>query len=206
MIDAQKKFQVGMGLLFTFLAATELVVMFYSIFKVQPYPGIVIFPEVAGQRGDMGWVLPLAGASVVYISYCIEKYIKNSQKLVFTKLEFIFCLFGPVSIIVSYFPEVVSQDWYDEWGGFVLFGIPAFSLLIGIIAIPAVYGALARQTSGTIKKNALTILFGFLITVIGIILHALRSNFPVPFDFVIYIIVTIVGVLVLMRGILSAAY
>ncbi|MBN2154241.1 MAG: hypothetical protein JW839_22490, partial [Candidatus Lokiarchaeota archaeon] len=205
-IDAQRKFQVGMGMLFTFLAITELVVMFYSIYKVTPYPNVVIFPEVAGQRGDIGWVLPLAGASVVYITYCIEKYIKNSQALVFTKLQVIFCLFGPVSIVVSYIPAVTGSDWYGDWGGYLLFGAPAVSLLIGLIAIPIVYGALARQTSGTIKKNALTILFGFLITVLGIILHAMRGEFPVPFDYVIYIIMTIVGVLVLMRGILSTSY
>ncbi len=84
--------------------------------------------------------------------------------------------------------------------------LPIIGLVFGVLMILITYGQLAAQTSGDIKKNALTIFYGFLITVAAAILHVLRSSLSFPFNWVVFIVLNIVGVIVFMQGILKSSY
>nr|MDO8111705.1 hypothetical protein [Candidatus Sigynarchaeota archaeon] len=208
-VAAQRSFQRGLACMFLFLGLVELSVLMYSIFKVQPYPGIIILPPTipapADVRGDNSVVFLLACASVIYITYCIEKYIKNSKNMVITKLIFILALGGVAALIFSFIPAISGGEWY-QIGGYVFMGLPIIGLAFGVLMILITYGQLAAQTSGDIKKNALTILYGFLITVVAAILHVLRSSLSFPFNWVVFIVLNIVGVIVFMQGILKSSY
>ncbi len=209
-IEVQKKFRLGLGLLFLLLGALEGMVLLYSILKSVPGVDVKAFfpdtiPEPTAMRGDNGFIFTLAPASTVYITYTIEKYIKNSKRMVVNRIITILTLAGSMLLVFMFIPAISSQDWY-QIGGYVFVGFDAIALLMGIIFIAVIYGQLAAQTSGEIKKNALTILWGFLITITAVILHALRSSFEFPFNWVVIIILNIIGVMVLMQGMLKSSF
>ena len=209
-IDAQKQVRRGLALLFFFLGFMELMVVLYSLIK--EIPGIdiqAIFPDTipapAEFRGDTGWALLLSPLAVLYITFAIEKYIKQSNRLILTKLISILLCFGVAALVLSYIPAISGQEWY-QIGGYVFIGLSGIGLIFGIIAIPVIYGQLAAQTSGDIKKNALTILFGFLITIISIVLHVLRDMIAFPLNWLVFIVLNIIGVLILIQGILKSTF
>ncbi|MHA1891179.1 MAG: hypothetical protein ACTSYS_09340 [Promethearchaeota archaeon] len=205
-VEAQKRFRMGLATLFILLAIMQFVVLVYSVAK--NIPGFDIkqyIPDLMpGTRGDNGWIFFLSAISVVYIVYCIEKYIKNSKRMLLTKIIIMFAIPGIFSILFSYIPAINEESSY-KFIGYILMAIPAIGLIIGIIAIPIIYGKLAAQTSGEIRKNAMTILIGFLITFASIILHVLRGNFgDFPFNWLIFIILNIVGIFILIQGIMRS--
>nr|MDO8116029.1 hypothetical protein [Candidatus Sigynarchaeota archaeon] len=209
-IEAQKKFRLGLGILFVMLGALEGMVLLYSILK--SVPGIdvrAIFPDTipapTAMRGDNGFIFTLAAASMLYITYAIEKYIKQSKRMIVNRLTIIFTAIGSMLLVFMFISAVNTQEWY-QIGGYVFVGFDAIGMLFGILFIAIIYGQLAAQTSGEIKKNALTILWGFLITIVAVILHALRSSFEFPFNWVVFIILNIIGVIILMQGMLKSSF
>lgn len=209
-IEAQKKLHKGLALMLLLIGLAEAVVLFYSMFKrILPEMGLDItnfIPDAGGTRGDNNWAIALACASQIYFTYGIEKYILNSKKFVLTKIIVIFNLVAIPSIIMSYIPAITSQGWY-EVGGVVLMATPGVGMIFGILSVPIIYGRLAAKTSGELKKNALTILWGFLITFVGAVLHLLRNELgDFPFNWLVFILVNIVGVMILLAGFLKSTY
>ncbi|MFX0098347.1 MAG: hypothetical protein ACFFCS_02125 [Candidatus Hodarchaeota archaeon] len=212
-IEAQKTLHKGLALMLLFIGLAEAAVLFYSMFKrILPIYGLDItayIPDV-GTRGDNAWAFALACASQIYFTYGIEKYIRNSKKFVLTKLILIFNLFAIPGTVISYIPAITSQDWY-ETGGLIFMGIPGIGMILGILSVAIIYGKLANTTSGELKKNALTILWGFIVTLAGAVLHLLRDMIQdaigdFPFSWMIFIVVNIIGVFILLGGFLRSTY
>ncbi|MEX2680612.1 MAG: hypothetical protein Q6373_003380 [Candidatus Sigynarchaeota archaeon] len=206
-IAVKKNFQRGLAFLFICLGIAELVVIFYSAFSKM---GVTILPDMipppAAVRGDNSIIFLFTGLSVTYIVYCIERFLKNSKHMVVTIIVVGMAMVGVAGLVFSFIPAINAAEWYQV-GGYVIMGLPAIGLLLGILMILVTYGKLAAQTSGEIKKNAIMILVGFLVTILASVLHVLRNQIAVfPFNWLIFIVLNIIGVLIYMRGILKASY
>src|SRR5271157_2541493 len=212
-VAAQKSFMRGLAFLFTFLALMELVVVLYSVLYHPPY-GFALIPNTIdstagsgnGVRGDLGLAIEFAGISVIYITFCIEKYIKNSKSYILTKIILILAIAGSLAFFFSYVPDISNAKWYKT-GGYAFLAFPVIGMVFGMLLILVTYGQLAKQTSGDIRKNSITIMVGFLITIAAVILHTLRGNLPLfPFNWLVFIVLNIVGIVILMQGILKSSY
>nr|MDO8119315.1 hypothetical protein [Candidatus Sigynarchaeota archaeon] len=140
------------------------------------------------------------------IVYCIERFLKNSKHMIVTIAVVCMAVAGVAGLVFSFIPAINAAEWYQT-GGYVIMAFPAVGLLLGILMILITYGKLAAQTSGEIKKNAITILAGFIVTVLASVLHVLRNQIAeFPFNWLVFIVLNIIGVLIYMRGILKASY
>jgi hypothetical protein len=206
-VTAKKNFQRGLAFLFICLGIVELVVILYSVFNKM---GIQILPDMipapAAVRGDNSIMFLFAGMSVIYIVYCIERFLKNSKHMIVTIIVLAMAIAGAAGLMFSFIPAINEAEWY-QIGGYVVMGLTGIGLLLGVLMVLITYGQLAAQTSGEIKKSALTILFGFLITVLSALLHVLRNQIAeFPFNWLVFIVLNIIGMLVYMQGILRASY
>jgi len=206
-IAVKKSFQRGLAFLFICLGIVELVVILYSVFSKM---GITILPDMipppAEVRGDNSIMFLFVGLSVTYIVYCIERFLKNSKHMIVTIAVVCMAVAGVAGLVFSFIPAINAAEWYQT-GGYVIMAFPAVGLLLGILMILITYGKLAAQTSGEIKKNAITILAGFIVTVLASVLHVLRNQIAeFPFNWLVFIVLNIIGVLIYMRGILKASY
>jgi hypothetical protein len=206
-IAAKKSFQRGLAFLFICLGIVELVVILYSVFNKM---GIKILPDMipapAEVRGDNSTMFLFAGLAVTYIVYCIERFLKNSKHMAVTIVVVAMALAGVAGLVFSFIPAINGAEWY-QIGGYVFMGLPGIGLLLGVLMILVTYSQLAAQTSGVIKKSALTILFGFLITVASALMHVLRNQIAeFPFNWLVFIVLNIIGMLIYMQGILRASY
>jgi hypothetical protein len=206
-IPAKKSFQRGLAFLFICLGIVELVVILYSMFNkmgIRILPDMI--PEPAAVRGDNSIMFLFAGMAVTYIVYCIEKFLKNSKHMAVTIIVVALAMAGVAGLVFSFIPAINEVEWY-QIGGYVFMGLPAIGLLLGVLMILITYGQLAFQTSGEIKKSALTIMVGFLITVVSALMHVLRNQIAeFPFNWLVFIVLNIVGMLVYMEGIMRASY
>ena len=83
----------------------------------------------------------------------------------------------------------------------------AIGLGITILALPIVYFRLAGQTSGDLKKNSLTIAFGYLFTFIMVLTHMMvGSEDAIPFGWIIFLIGNFIGAMILLGGYLKSTY
>jgi hypothetical protein len=185
----------------------ELVVILYSMFNKM---GIQILPDMipapAAVRGDNSIMFLFAGMSVIYIVYCIERFLKNSKHMAVTIIVVALAMAGVAGLAFSYIPAINGAEWY-QIGGYVFMGLPGIGLFLGVLMILVTYGQLAAQTSGQIKKSALTIMIGFLITLVSALMHVLRNQIAeFPFNWLVFIVLNIIGMLVYMQGILRASY
>lgn len=206
-VAAKKSFQRGLAFLFICLGIVELVVIMYSVFNRL---GILILPDMipapAAVRGDNSIMFLFAGMSVVYIVYCIERFLKNSKHMIVTIIVVATALVGVAGLVFSFIPAINGTPWYQV-GGYVIMGITGIGLLLGVLMILVTYGRLAAQSSGNIKRSALTILAGFVVTIVSALMHVLRNEFAdFPFNWLVFIVLNIVGLLVYMQGILRASY
>ncbi|MBD3186360.1 hypothetical protein GF325_05985, partial [Candidatus Bathyarchaeota archaeon] len=198
-VAVQKKFRRGLAFLFFSLAGAQGLGLLYSLLKSSlfeiahlifphavPLPGSHYGDEDYNVRGDTSWMLTLVCLGLVYITYCIERYISNNKRQILTKFLIGFFACGVLSIVFAYIGAIAHADWY-QIGGYGFTFLPAIGVAMGLFAIIIIYGKLARQTSGQIKKNALTIIFGFLITIISTVLHVLKEQIDFPFSWMVFL-------------------
>ena len=81
-------------------------------------------------------------------------------------------------------------------------------MIITILSLPIIYFTLAAQTSGDLKKNSLTIAWGFLITFVMVLMHLLRDTIvpDMPLNWMVFIFGNIVGAVILMSGYMRSTY
>ncbi|MBN2154108.1 MAG: hypothetical protein JW839_21815, partial [Candidatus Lokiarchaeota archaeon] len=211
-VEVQKKFHYHLAFMFVLIGMAQGLVAAYSILT-EPvsdgppaipaiFPGIVnLLPGVSlFKRGDALFALALACCSSVFIIHSIEKYIRNSKRYPLTILVVIGGLCGVGAIIVAYLKASVWAVSAPEWVEYLEYGLTGFMIVgmaITILALPIIYFALARQTSGAVKKNSLTIAWGFLVTFLMVLLHLLRDVVEdMPLNWMVFIFGNIVGALI----------
>nr|MDO8111397.1 hypothetical protein [Candidatus Sigynarchaeota archaeon] len=213
-VEVQKKFHYGLSLLFVMVGCAIGVIALYSVGKLFNEPLMQsLFPPygiIGGSRGDAMFAIALATFSSPYIMLQIEKYIKNSKKFVITKLLIVSIFAGIACIVCAYIqhaiPSLETEDWWT-YLSYGLFGFTALGLIITMIALPAIYFSLAKQTSGDLKRNSLTIAIGYLLTFIMIFMHMLRSELDfIPFNWVVFLLGTLIGAMILQAGYMRSTY
>jgi hypothetical protein len=221
--DVQKKFHYHLAFMLILLGIAQGIVALYSILTepistngsitvIPPlFPGIEqLLPGTEPfERGDGLFALAIACSSSILIIHSIEKYIKNSKKFVLTTLVTIGACSGLGSIILAYVNKaglLPAEDWV-KYLGYGLVGFMIVGMVITIFALPIIYFTLAHQTSGDLKKNSLTIAWGFLITFVMVLLHLLRSILgDIPLGWMIFIAGNIIGTLILLSGYMRSTF
>jgi hypothetical protein len=221
-VEVQKKFHYDLAIMFIMIGLAQGLVAAYSILT-EPIsdgpPGIpAMYPSISDlfpgnelfKRGDALFALALACCSSIFIIHSIEKYIKNSKKFPLTILVIIGGLCGIGAIIVAYMKATVWATSAPEWEVYLEYGLTGFmivGMVITILALPIIYFVLAGQTSGDLKKNSLTIAWGFLITFLMVLLHLLRDVVAdMPLNWMVFIFGNIVGALILISGYMRSTY
>ena len=216
-VEVQRKFYYSLALLFMLIGLAQGAVVFYSIFKLTPpfgfAPDVMPVYGLLNSRGDINYAFALACWSTILIIHSIEKYIKNSKKYPLTILVAIGCAGGALSIAFSYIQAVYWPDPAKppSWWVYISYGTIGFAVLgiiLTIIALPVIYFALARQTSGSLQKNSIIIGIGYIVTFVMVLLHLLRSMIlqSLPLGWMIFIFGNIVGALILMSGYIRSTY
>ena len=211
-IEIQKKFYIGLAILFVFISLAQFVVLIYSILD-DSYPVIMqaVMPDLALGRGDINYALAFASFSSPIIMHHIEKYIRSSKKFVITKIIGIGAIAGIGAIISAYFQgNIPGLEDEDVWVYFtyLLTALMAMDVIITLLALPIIYGSLAKQTSGDLKKNAVTIAFGYVLTFSMVLLHLLRDQFgaEIPYGWMIFLAGNIIGSFILFVGYLRSTF
>ncbi|MFX0101730.1 MAG: hypothetical protein ACFFCS_19350 [Candidatus Hodarchaeota archaeon] len=212
-IEVQKKFYYGLAILFLFISLAQGVIVLYSILDKPPYEfASTIMPNLTPlNRSDTVFALAFATFSSPVIMHRIEKYIRASKKYVITKLLLIGTCAGIFGIIACYvqgvYPSLENEDWW-EYTNYAMLGLTGMNLIITLIALPTMYGTLARQTSGDLKKNAQIISFGYIFTFLMVILHLIRTMVfqDVPYSWMIFLIGNIIGSFILLIGYLKSTF
>jgi hypothetical protein len=223
-VEVQKKFHYDLAFMFLLIGLAQGAIALYSICTEEisanpPYnhmlfpqieqvfpPGLVLF-----ERGDALFALALASSSSVFIIHSIEKYIKNSKRFPLTILVIIGAFCGIGAIILSHVKAAiwpgVDPDAWVVYLSYALVGFMIVGMVITIIALPVIYFALAKQTSGELKKNSLTIAWGFLITFLMVLLHLLRDIVEdMPLNWMVFIFGNMIGALILISGYMRSTY
>lgn len=215
-VEVQKKFYVGLAFLFIFIGLAQGAVSLYSIVNAGGEVGIGVFPEgTAAQiipypdnglltRGDVALALAFAGASSVIIIPNIEKYILASKKKVLTGLIFAGFIGSIMMIAGMYLTQGTTPSWWEIFE-YVAIALMAIGLGITILALPIVYFRLAGQTSGDLKKNSLTIAFGYLITFVMVLAHMLLGG-EIPLGWILFLFINFIGAMILLAGYLKSTY
>ncbi len=203
-IEARKNFYWGLMLFLIFVGLAESTTLFYSVFSAM---GITIFPDVIPgvMPGDFAWLFTFGAISMIYLIYCIEKYVSERENRLLTKMIAILTCFGILSIIFSNIPAIVNGSWYPYVGQIFLF-LPSMGSMVGGLYIPIIYRRLAIRSSGELKAASLRIAIGFLVAMTGSILLMFRSYLSFPFDWAIFISTTIIGVIILIQGYIRMPY
>ena len=217
-VEAQRKFYYSLASLFIFIGLAQGVVVFYSVFKIEPPNGpfgfaVWLMPGLSPfSRGDLVYAFALATWSSLLIIHSIEKYVRNSKKYPLTTLVVIASIAGIVSIIASYiqasvWPTSTPPAWWRDLGtGLIV--LTAVGIILTIIALPTIYFTLARQTSGQLQRNSMIIGVGYIVTFVMVLLHLLRSQFlqGLPLNWMIFIFGNIIGALILMSGYMRSTF
>ena len=202
--EARKNFHFGMMLFLIFVGLALLTSLLYSIFAAM---GITIFPDaIPGvMQGYFSWLFTLGAISMIYLLYCIEKYLKHRENKFLTKMIVILMCFGVLSIIFSYIPAITYGQWYQVGGQIFLF-LPSIGSMVGGMYMLITYRRLAVRSSGELRAASLRIAIGFLIAMTGSILHMYGSYIIFPFSWIIFISITIIGVIILIQGYIRMPY
>jgi hypothetical protein len=168
-------------------------------------PGSELF-----NRGDALLALAMACCSSIFIIHSIEKYIKNSKRFPLTILVLLGGMAGIGSVVFAHVRVAFLGPAPPEWAAYLDYGLTGLmivGMVITIIALPVIYFTLATQTSGDLKKNSLTIAWGFLITFLMVLLHLLRDIVgDMPLNWMVFIFGNIIGALILLSGYMRSTY
>ncbi len=84
---------------------------------------------------------------------------------------------------------------------FIVLSLLIFAFLV--VSVIVIYFNIGVKSSGVLRLNALKIAFGYILTFSGEILHIFRTNIPIPFNYLDFLIVNAIGLILLRLGYLN---